>query len=266
MSTEPAEYITRDNAVAAKDIADNLLSSYGVTIEEDWGDHAVRSFQWKWPPLSSHTEWKNGRWTIVELQTVAEALSDLAELMGGATQFRAFVGPTRVKMAASTCGRGCTPRCGRSVTFLDAGHPPAKVEVQNSSNIDKWTVVHEFGHAWDRNSRWQLSAKLEQHTQGHTSWLERLMLKDRDKDKRLPGCNNTGYFYGGCPPKGSDAGFTRKEDFAESVTASVYPVEAQSMIAHYAENTLYSSLYYADFKSTERWRYIQAVINREIAV
>lgn len=260
MSNDPVGHITVEAAAAAKTIADNLLNNYGVEIEVDWGNRPVHSFQWAWPPVVSSTQWVEGRWTIIELQTVEEAISDMAALMGSAARFRALLGPLKVKMAARTCGRGCTPYFGTAVRFLDRGSPPATVDVQNRNNIDKWTVVHEFGHAWDRNCGWQLSVRLEQYTKGHTSWFERLMLKDRDADQRLPGCNRVGYFYGGTPPKGSDAGFNRKEDFAESVTASVYPFVAQKTIAHYAEDALYSCLCYPDFKLTDRWAYIQSLI------
>lgn len=264
MTIGPFGRITHKEAAAAKEIARTIQDIYGIEIVEDWGNRTVHQLQWAWPPVASRNRWEKGRWTIIELKTLEEAFSDLAALMGGSAQFRACIGSARVRMTRSIRARGWVPACGRSVQFRDAGSPPATVDVQNRKNVDKWTIVHEFAHVWDRKHGWRLSVKLEQYTKGHTSWFEHLAMKNRDAEKRLPGCNRAGYFYGGQPPKGSDAGFNRKEDFAESVAASVYPVEAQRAVAHYAGDALYSSLFYPDFKLTERWEFVQGLVSGTI--
>src|SRR6185436_13860041 len=91
---------------------------------------------------------------------------------------------------------------------------------------DSWRVTHELAHAWDANHGWKLSNELKQKTGGGFSlsgivgyWFKRC-------DPTQPGCNHWGYRYGGPPPKGADGGFDQREDFAESVTAYIYPAQA----------------------------------------
>jgi len=179
-----------------------------------------------------------------------------------------------VEKSKRTCGRGCTPWGGHKVIFLDQGKPPTIVDIRNrDTNIDKWTVVHEFGHAWDRNFGWSLSVELEQFTGGHTSPIGRLHKRgsgDCDPSDRLPGCNDYGYFYKGTPPKGSGYGFNRLEDFAESVTAYVYPDEAHVALMEFLNNAKISEpkyykdyqrlFYYNDYTKTDRWQYINSII------
>jgi hypothetical protein len=186
--------------------------------------------------------------------------------MGGPAQFKVFVGYAKVVMRDPTIcgGRGCTLRLNRDIEFWDRGLPTTSVDVINYANLDKWTVVHEFGHAWDRNLNWQLAEKLEQYTKGHTSLLEKIGLSNCDTDQRLPGCNNAGYFYSGPPSTGSGSGFDKVEDFAESVTAAVYPTQAQSKVQKYLGHKLYSGLYYADYTKTTRWSFINGLINGTI--
>jgi len=78
---------------------------------------------------------------------------------------------------------------------------------------------------------------------------------------RLPGCNDAGYFYRGTPPAGAGKGFNRLEDFAESVTAYVYPDEARQKVARYAGTEYEDLLYYEDYIQTPRWRFVHNLIN-----
>jgi hypothetical protein len=72
----------------------------------------------------------------------------------------------------------------RFVVFSDGGTPPTNVDIKNRASIDKWTVVHEFAHAWDRNYGWTLSNGLGGYTGDRP--------KNCDTNNRLPGCNAAG--------------------------------------------------------------------------
>jgi hypothetical protein len=86
-----------------------------------------------------------------------------------------------------------------------------------------------------------------------------------DLNKMLPGCNKAGYFYVGIPPAGSDANFNRLEDFAESVMAYVYPVEANAKVADFEDEIIYRDfLYYSDYIKTSRWTFVNGLVNGEI--
>jgi hypothetical protein len=116
-----------------------------------------------------------------------------------------------------------------------------------------------------------LSIGLERFTGGHTDVWEAYELfysgRCDPPNFRLPGCNRAGYFYGGVPAKGADINFNREEDFAESVAAYVFPVEAQREVTRLFHRTEYEDLlWYADYRETRRWRYINGLINRTINV
>jgi hypothetical protein len=72
-----------------------------------------------------------------------------------------------------------------------------------------------------------------------------------------------GYFYGGIPPKGADAGFNRLEDFAESVAAYVFPMYAKNWIYQRYGNDpqKYGRLLYPDYTQTDIWQYVNFLIN-----
>jgi len=105
---------------------------------------------------------------------------------------------------------------------------------------------------------------LQAYTGGRTNWLARLIKKWRhqcDEDCRWPGCNSFGYFYAGAPPAGSDRNFNRKEDFAESVTAYVYPTVAQSRVERFKDDDDYGDLlYYSDYTQTKRWAFVDGLV------
>jgi hypothetical protein len=93
-----------------------------------------------------------------------------------------------------------------NITLCDAG-------------FTSWTVVHELAHAWDGANDWQLSKSME--TSLGSGFDHPLLHTLSPKDPRYwwdPGQ--------GPPPCGVDGGLNRLEDFAESITAYVYPTEA----------------------------------------
>ena len=90
----------------------------------------------------------------------------------------------------------------------------------NEAGFTTWTVVHELAHAWDWANRGRLSENMQTDMGAE---FEHPILH-----RLYP--NNPAYWYDpgdGPPPCGIDSLFDRKEDFAESVTAYVYPGEAQ---------------------------------------
>ena len=125
-------------------------------------------------------------------------------------------------------------------------------------------MVHELGHAWDKNNDGDLSRELEEFTGGSTSWLAGVVKRLRgecDRDRRLPGCNRAGYFYEEIPPAGSDTRFNREEDFAESVAAYVYPDVAQLRLERFRFSVEYRELlYYPDYRQTRRWAFIDSLV------
>jgi hypothetical protein len=122
--------------------------------------------------------------------------------------------------------------------------------------------VHEFAHVWDNNFDEQLSKGLEIYTGGITDpYTHKEILRFCDEFRTKPGCNNAGYFYGNIPSKGSEINFTRREDFAESVTAFVYPDIAEDYVAMHFRNT---PLYYSDYTQTLRWSYVNGLIQGTI--
>jgi hypothetical protein len=259
--TDPSGMISQVNAATADKIVRNLSSSYDINIKKDWGHYTTYSTQLAWPPILTCTAWDPGRWTVIELQTVEAGVTELASAMGGSAKFKNFIGGLKIILTDSTCGRGCTS--WNKIEFLDRGKPPTSINISNGDNIDKWTVVHELGHAWDGNNWGNLSKGLEKFTGGSTSWFGGYP-SGCDVHNRLPGCNNAGYFYSGPPPAGSDAGFNRKEDFAESVAAYVYPIAAQSRVVGYKGDPVYGNLYYSNYTGTKRWDYINGLITGTI--
>ncbi|MCX6083244.1 MAG: hypothetical protein NTW32_27265 [Chloroflexi bacterium] len=263
--TDPSGFITEKQGNRADVIRANLYNTYNVVIEKDWGllsDLWIASGHLNVTPLSDC--WQNGTWDIVELETIRDGIKDLAHAMGSAKKFEKFIGPvtvskSKINLLGYPCGRGCTPPWNRNIDFLDLGNPPTTVDISNSNNIDKWTVVHEFGHAWDRNHGWSMSKFLVAFTHGSVG--------DRPsncgEENALPGCNAAGYFYSGQPPAGSDNGFNPLEDFAESVASFVYPETAQSRVQQYSDpnNKYYRYLYYSDYTQTSRWMFINGLIN-----
>jgi hypothetical protein len=88
-----------------------------------------------------------------------------------------------------------------------------------------------------------------------------------DERRRLPGCNLFGYFYGDVPPAGSDRNFNRKEDFAESVTAYVYPALVQQRVEPFKDDERYRELlYYTDYTRTQRWAFVDGLIKGTLTI
>jgi hypothetical protein len=271
---DPSGNITQDQANEADQISRELEVN-GVNLAKDWGLPLVSiNRSTPSPTINSGTTtgcgWMKGKWDIVELRTIRDAIYDLDNAMNG--QIVKFVGFVNVrKSITSQCGinfRGCTEDfLSRDVVFKDGGTPPTSVDIRNTFSIDKWSVVHEFGHAWDRNNGWNLSLMLETYTGGYTTgglWGNLKCVQDTSNT--LPGCKDAGYYYGGIPHDVSNALFNRKEDFAESVAATVFPDFAQSQVQIYQNKKNLQYLFYPDYRKTPRWDFINGLINGTIGV
>lgn len=179
-----------------------LKSNYKVDVVTDWGE--------------ADGGWKDGTWSITELDKLHDTLTLFANTMGGGEHFAKHLGGVTVKKAdiGSHGGEALAHR----------------VSLSTKGSFSAWTLIHEMAHAWDANYGWNLSVKLERYTRGFTnpifSQIKRLFgswdagpqgdANEPGRRGRLRGCNKAGYFYGD-KPSGSNWAFNRKEDFAESV-------------------------------------------------
>jgi hypothetical protein len=243
--------------VLAHQVVNDLRLVYGLNLLVDWGP--------------GENAWQPGRWVLAELELVRHAMVLLANAFGDAQRLQTQLGALEITKTPTACGRGCTH--GRFLwrkAFIELkdtnlspqpGSDVTRMVEDGSINFDLWTVIHELAHAWDANHNWQLSRRLEQYSGGYTNWVKGWLIRRQGgcTDNALPGCNTAGYFYGGVPPKGSDGHFTRAEDFAESVTASIFPLVAQSKIAHYQGKQLEALLFYPDYAATPRRAFVDGL-------
>lgn len=249
-----------------------LKGQYQVDVLVDWGD--------------ADQEWKPGLWTRVELDRLHDSIALIANIMGETANFiRNFGGVTVKKSDIGTHG-------GEAVAH--------QVSFSTKGSFSPWTVVHEFGHAWDANYGWRLSRLLEKYTGGYTnptlSYLKQLIglsdsaflspEKKPGRYGRRPGCNKAGYFYGD-KPSGSNWSFNRIEDFAESV-AMYLGWEKNNDLSEHARNRIvryqlkngdkdpfnvidnwadYAQLFYpdsGDYTKTKRWQFVDDLVNARI--
>ncbi len=121
-----------------------------------------------------------------------------------------------------------------------------------AASITPWTVVHEFGHAWDFGYNLRLSNQMRIFTQ---SWGPIPVLHELFPNKEL-------FWYrpGQMPPPcGKDRNFNRLEDFAEAVTAYVFPEDAKQRAA--SRGMGYHLYGYDNYFATPRGRFIHNLIH-----
>jgi hypothetical protein len=265
--TDPTGLIKQNEARDADRIVQEL-QTYLVNIEVDWGYRPIPNFNSL--PLtvqayiSNGCYWENGLWSLIELNIVKFAVERQSMELKG--MFTSFMGTTVVAKVPDTCGRGCTT--GNRIELEDngklppIGYPIEKRILDKNVNFDAWSIVHEFGHVWNYRSNGQLGRGLEDYTGGYT---DRSRHPYRcDSDKKLPGCNNAGYFYHGIPAFGASGAFNRSEDFSNSFAAFIFPNETQVRIQQLygnPNNPYFKYLYYPDYRQTPRWDYINKLIN-----
>ncbi len=192
-----------------------------------------------WAGTLRSRSWDGGFWTLAELALVAEGVSDLAAAMGGTSAFRFNLGGVRIRQKPMKHG----------------GLGRAHRVTLNMTHFDKWTVVHELGHAWDAARGWKLSRDMQAKVGARFDHPLFHLLAPK----------NSAYWYDpgqGPPPCGVDAAFNRIEDFAEAVTAYVYPQEARQRAAvrgwPYADAS--RGYAYADFYATPRGQFVGSLM------
>ncbi|HSB66764.1 MAG TPA: hypothetical protein VLD65_09305 [Anaerolineales bacterium] len=254
-----------------------LKADYQVDVLADWGHGNP-----------DPNTWNPGSWTEAELDRLQNAIALMADVMGGKEKFVQNL-------------------CGATVRKVDIGSHGGEafahtVSLSNKGTFSSWTVVHEFGHAWDANHGWRLSRLLEKYTGGFTNpalaFLKRLLrLSDtgfRSPEQkpglygRRPGCNKAGYFYGD-RPSGSNWSFNRLEDFAESV-AMYIGWERGNDLSQHARNRIvryqlpngekdpfnivdnwrdYARCFYpenGDYTKTKRWQFVDDLVKGRLEI
>lgn len=120
------------------------------------------------------------------------------------------------------------------------------------NGLSKWTIVHELAHAWDFAAGMRLSCQMRRFTH---SWGPVPILHDVYPE------NKCFWYHVGLlpPPCGSDKYFNRLEDFAEAVTAYVYPGEAKKRATD--RGMAYDQFGYASFYETPRGQFIKKLVD-----
>jgi hypothetical protein len=124
----------------------------------------------------------------------------------------------------------------------------------NPARLTEWTVVHELAHAWDASLNWQLSNRMRKAT--HSYFLCRWLHKRFPEDPRF-------WYHVGSPPPpcGAARNFNEKEDFAEAVTAYVFPAEAHRRALK--RNASYETHGFSHFHDTPRGKFIKELLNKK---
>jgi hypothetical protein len=274
---DPSGHIAEIESQEAEDIVKELQSKYGVEIRRDWGISIISVPAPEPNSTYSGCGWQDGHWSIFELRMMRSTIALMNAQFGG--RFTSLIGKVKFAKKPIACGRGCTygSRSSSSIILDDDPSKPSADYINmdrsyghiinGKVDFDSWTIVHELGHAWDAHFGWSLSDDLQEYTGGYTN-LYGGRLKKRhgycDPEGRYPGCNDFGYFYGGTPPKGAGPGFNRLEDFAESVTAYMFPAQAQSIVRERygdPQSEYHDLFYYSDYRLTRRWSYIHKLIH-----
>ena len=266
--------MNRSDAQIAVEKMSRLKSDFQVDVLSDWGEEA--------------DTWREGLWSLDELDRLHNVLACLSDCIGGAEKLRIGTGGVAVRKAdmGSHGGEALKHR----------------VSFSTKHSFTAWTVVHEFAHAWDANYKWKLSRALEKYTGGFTNPVLSLgkRLAGRSDSRvfgfeqkpgrqgRLPGCNRAGYFYGD-KPSGSNWNFNRVEDFAESVAMFVgwergndlsdwakarldrYLLEDGARHKYFGiDNWKYYSQYFypenGDYTKTRRWQFVDDLVKGEVGI
>ena len=122
----------------------------------------------------------------------------------------------------------------------------------NANALTTWTVTHELAHAWDKANGWQYSQRMRKATRSGFPWkaIHRLH----------PQWKFFWYRVGSPPPPcGVDKNFNSVEDFAEAVTAYLYPDEAA--VKAQKRGMPYQNWGYQHFHQTPRGHFIRMLID-----
>jgi hypothetical protein len=124
----------------------------------------------------------------------------------------------------------------------------------NTTNLTEWTVTHELAHALDAAYKWKLSQQMRVHTGSGFSF--------KALHYARPGWKLFWYRVGSPPPPcGIDKNFNSLEDFAETVTAYIYPDEAKRRAE--MRGYPYEKWGYTHFHDTPRGLYFKKLVDMD---
>lgn len=124
----------------------------------------------------------------------------------------------------------------------------------NTTNLTEWTVTHELAHALDAAHNWKLSQQMRVHTGSGFSF--------KALHYARPGWKLFWYRVGSPPPPcGIDKNFNSLEDFAETVTAYIYPDEAKRRAE--MRGYPYEKWGYTHFHDTPRGLYFKNLVDMD---
>jgi hypothetical protein len=122
----------------------------------------------------------------------------------------------------------------------------------NANGLSTWTICHELAHGWDAANKWRLSKAMRKATRSGFLWQVIHLWQ--------PGWRLFWYYVGSPPPPcGVDKHFNAIEDFAEAVTAYLYPEEAAKRAAE--RGMPYEKWGYAHFHDTPRGKFVRKLID-----
>ncbi|MEN6529471.1 MAG: hypothetical protein ABFC97_06415 [Anaerolineaceae bacterium] len=123
----------------------------------------------------------------------------------------------------------------------------------NPRNLTEWTVTHELAHTLDAAYHWQLSRQMKAFT--HSRFPFKAL------HQVFPAWQFLWYRAGSPPPPcGIDRHFNSLEDFAESITAYLFPEEAHQRAA--SRGYPYEKWGYTYFHDTPRGEFIAELLNQ----
>ena len=122
----------------------------------------------------------------------------------------------------------------------------------NANALTTWTITHELAHAWDKANDWQFSRRMRKAT--------RSGFPCKAIHRLRPTWKFFWYRVGSPPPPcGVDKNFNTVEDFAEAITAYLYPDEAA--VKAQKRGMPYQKWGYQHFHETPRGQFIRMLID-----
>lgn len=147
--------------------------------------------------------------------------------------------PAPLSIHLENKGKNCL-RDGKTICF-------------NSSGLTAWTVTHEFAHGWDAANGWRFSKQMAKATRSGFLFPRLHLWR--------PPWKVFWYRVGSPPPPcGVDKHFNAIEDFAESVTAFLYPEEAARRATQ--RGYPYEKWGYAHYHDTPRGKFVKLLIEK----
>jgi hypothetical protein len=124
----------------------------------------------------------------------------------------------------------------------------------NPRGLTEWTVVHELAHVWDASLNWQLSEQLRKAT--NSGFRYPLLHQWFPESPRF-------FYHVGKPPApcGHGKRFNAREDFAESVTAYLFPEEAHRRASKRGFSYEFNG--FIHFHDTPRGVFIKSLIHQK---